>query len=153
MNFRLPVAVLLTATLAFSQSATWDSVLRIGPGRKVEVRQTPGKPVIAQFDSATPTAISIKKGSRIISIPRDNVTRVSFIIGKSRGAKAGISAGVTAAVLGGLIGIACASQSNCDGVEYALIGIPFYAAIAGGIAALFPPHKEPVYIAVPPGRP
>lgn len=149
MTFRLPLAVLLTASLGFSQSANWDSVLQLASGRKVEIRQSSGKALLANFDSATPAAIAVKKGAKVISIPRDNITRVSLVIGKSRGAKAGISAGV----LGGLVAAACASRSNCDGVEYAIIGVPFYAAIAGGIAALFPPHKEPIYIADPPGRP
>ena len=153
MTFRLPLAVLLTASLGFSQSANWDSVLQLASGRKVEIRQSSGKALLANFDSATPTAIAVKKGAKVISIPRDNITRVSLVIGKSRGAKAGISAGVTAGVLGGLVAAACASRSNCDGVEYAIIGVPFYAAIAGGIAALFPPHREPIYIADPPGRP
>ena len=58
---------------------------------------------------------------------------------------------LTGGILGGFTGVACAAGSNCDVPPGAIAagGALFFGGIAAGIAALFPPHKEVIYTALP----
>ena len=142
------VLVILVPALLCAQSA-WDNLCNIQPGRKVEVRQTGGKKISARFQSASESAVTVQTGRELRSIPRAEVSSVSLVIGKSRGTKAAIAAGVTGGALGGMIGAYCAAGDECTLSNGGPIVIGFFAAIAGGIAALFPPHREVVYSASP----
>lgn len=144
------LSVIGTPFLCLAQDNAWERLRQVSPGRKVEVRQVSGEAITGKFESLSDREIKVMRGDgKAMAVPRDSVNTVALVIGKSRGKKAAIGAGITAGALGGIFAAACAS-GGCDDEYFALgalISIPFWSGVAGGISALFPPHKEVIYAA------
>lgn len=132
---------------ATGQSNSWERMQQIEPGRNVEVARNAGKPVYGKFHSSDGAEVKVSQdGGKIVAIPKTEVKSLALVIGKSRSTKFAIGFVAGAAGFGSLMGASCASGCEAEALVVGVIGTPVVGMIAGGIAALFPPHREIVYM-------
>ncbi len=151
----LLLSVLLYHQTTLAQLDPWERVKLIEPGKKVQVKLRSGKTLNGDMENWTADGLSVRQGeNKVVPVAKADVARVAMVTGMSRGRRAGYAALISGGAVGGLFGLACAT-SDCSGeasvyVLAALIIVAgFTAAVAAGIAALFPQHKEVIYSAVP----
>ena len=115
----LPVAGL-------AQKDNWEQVQAIEQGRKVDVRKYDGQTVSGKLEAWNANSVQIRHGSgKMVTIAKDEVSRIALVIGKTRGEKAAWAGLITAGVFGGLVGAPCGTNNGCDeGSGYVLIGMP-----------------------------
>ncbi len=142
------VAVLILATAqGRAQSGRWEQVKLVEPGKRVRVELRSGRPVNGTLEEWTPETVRVRRGGGgIAHIARAEVDRLSMVIGMSRRRKAAWAAAATAGIVGGLGTAVCVKEGG-SGSEAGFVAaaVGFYSAVAAGVAALFPPHREVVY--------
>ena len=137
------VALFLPQT-STAQLDPWLHVQLTPAGRKVEVHDRAGKRISGTLESCTADSLRVRNRKGIIALEKSEVARVSLVTGRSRGRKALIASGVTAAVLGAMVGLSCVNGCP-EETGYVALGIVPWTGIVGGIAALFPPHRDEIY--------
>ena len=156
---RNTLALMLVALLyhetCLAQVDPWERVKLIEEGKKVQVKLLSGKTLNGTMEAWSTDGLSIRQGKdKLVPVAKADVTQVAFVTGMSRGRKAAWAGGITGGVVGGLFVAACLPE-NCDSelAALAVLVTAFWAAVAAGIAALFPQHKEVIYTAGPVKRP
>ncbi len=146
--FALALAMLFAPLACLAQDDPWDRVKLLEPGKRVSVKLTSGKSVNGKMEGWSPESLTVRRGGDSIRIERSGIDQVFMVTGMSRGRKAAWAAGVTGGAIGAIGAVACAKEGcSRDEAGFLLAGAAVYAGIAAGVAALFPPHKETIYLA------
>lgn len=141
------LALLSAAAGGRAAGDLWERVKLVEPGKRVRVELRAGKPVSGTFEQWTPEALQVRDGAgKLVRIEKADVDRLSMVTGMGRGRKAVWAAAATGAILGGLGAAVCVKEGCSSGEAGFVAGaVGFYAAVAAGVAALFPPHREAIY--------
>jgi hypothetical protein len=142
------LAELFAWQVCLAQVDPWERVKLIEQGKKVQVKLHSGKNVNGKMEAWSTEGLSIRQGKdRAVPVAKSDVAQVAMVSGLSRGRKAGYAFLITGGTIAGLTYAAC-SSSGCEEpyAAFAALGLAgFFGAIAAGIAALFPQHKEVIY--------
>lgn len=152
-TLRYALALLLMALLyqqtCLAQVDPWERVKLIENGKKVQVKLHSGKTLNGKMEEWSTDGLAVRQGkNKVVPVAKADVEQVAMVSGMSRKRKFAWGAGITGGVYSGLLGGACAASRGCEldippGVLVA--GIASLSAMVGGIAALFPQHKEVIY--------
>jgi hypothetical protein len=151
---RILIAI-LSIGLSISQPLSaqvdpWERVKLIEPGKSVHVKLHTGRTVKGRMESWNAEGLSLRQGKdKVVNLTKSDVAAVAMPTGMSRGRKAAYGALVGGGVGAGLMGGVCAAGADCDVHPGAMAagGAIWFGGITAGIAALFPQHKEVIYLA------
>jgi len=148
----LILAGLLSWQTCFAQDDPWERVKLVEPGKKLAVKLHSGRSVNGKMETWSADGVAVRQGKdRVVQVKKSDVAQVAMVSGMSRARKASYAFLITGGITGGLTLAACAS-TGCEQPYAGLAALGyagFFGAIAAGIAALFPPHKEVLYTAPP----
>jgi hypothetical protein len=145
----LMVVALLYQQMCLAQVDPWERVKLIEEGKKVQVKLLSGKTLNGNMAAWNPEGITVRQGKdKVVPVAKSDVAQVAMVSGMSRGRKAAYAGLIAGGITGGITAAECAKYRCVPsaGVVVVVVGA-VWAGIAGGIAALFPPHKEVIYTA------
>jgi hypothetical protein len=154
LNSAVPLilAGLLSWQTCFAQVDPWERVKLVEPGKKLSVKLHSGRSVNGKMETWSAGGVAVRQGKdRVVQVKKSDVALVAMVSGMSRERKATYAFLITGGITGGLRLAACAS-ADCEQPYAGLAALGyagFFGAIAAGIAALIPPHKEVLYTALP----
>ncbi len=115
---------------------TWDAVKAIQPGQKLALKLKNGRDVKGTLNNATDSGITLGRGSKAVTIGRDEVQRIFLETKMSSGRPALLGALIGAGIGAGGIAIAAAADDT-GGTDGELTGVVIGVALAGaGVGAL-----------------
>lgn len=140
-----PLFTLLLVPVANAQSAdAWQNLNQLRTGQKIEIVDMSLKKVHGEFTDFSEAAVTIRSGSDAITVPREEVLRISLREKSKRWRNAAIGAAIGAAV-GLAVGAAIDSSFSEEGEHISkTILTPVGAGAGAGIGSAFASH-ETVY--------
>ncbi len=151
LKYVLPLLLvaLLYQQTCLAQVDPWERLKLIENGKKVQVKLHSGKTLNGKMEEWRTDGVSVRQGkNKVVAAAKADVAEVAMVSGMSRKRKFAWGAGITGGVYSGLLGGACAASRGCelDIPPGAIVaGVATLSAMVGGIAALFPQHKELIY--------
>lgn len=109
---------------------TWEAVKAIRSGERLEVKLKSGKTVKGELTRVSDTEIALGSGSNVVTTGRNDVQRVSRVIGKSSNKPILVGALIGAGVGGGGMAVAAAADDTA-GTEGELTPIVIGVVLAG----------------------
>lgn len=117
--------------------------------KKVQVKLHSDKTVNGRMEAWSTDGLSVRQGkNRVVPVAKSDVAQVAMASGMSRGRKAAYAGLIAGGITGGITVVTCAKYRCVPSAGVVVLGVgAAWGGIAGGIAALFPPHKEVIYTA------
>ena len=124
--------------------SAWNNLGKLQLGKKIEVLQTNLAKHKGRFLFWTEETITLRVKKRELTIPREQVHRVTRLK-KSHRIRNGLIGLVAGAAVGALIFESAESEEGA--IVAAIIGVPLSIGIGAGVGAAIPPGRPTIYLA------
>lgn len=140
------VLALLCVPTSQAQRARWQDLSTVRSGTQVDVVDQQLKKVSGTFVAFSDSDITLQAQGKTVSVPKEQVYRVTVARGRKRNALIGMAAG---GVAGAALGLATVLIYRGDLAGSAAVATTsFGAGVGAGIGAAVPPHTT-IYRAEP----
>jgi len=125
------MALLSGICFAKTDKSQWDNLQKLKPGQKIEIVELGKIKRKGIFKQMSQDEITLEVKQHIVTIPRDDVRRVTLKRSRTPGILIGLG-------IGAAIGLAALSSADGDETAYysALVALPFLAGGGAGAGAL-----------------